>query len=85
MAAMRRPSPRKKIAERLKRLRIEAGITQDVAARKMRLTIKQWGRIENGHQSIPAERLTSLAALVKTDVEYLLGVPRAERAEREAA
>lgn len=74
MAALRRPRPRQHIADRLRRLRLASGITQEEAARRLRITRSQWCLIEAGSQSIPAERIVDFAQLVKSTVNQLLGV-----------
>lgn len=74
MAALRRPGPRAKIAERLKRLRLAAGITQEEACARLKIARSQWFLIESGQRSIPAERIVDFALLVKVPVTELLGV-----------
>ena len=74
MAALRKPKPRKAIAERLKKFRLAAGISQEEAARRMDIARSQWCLIEQGEQSIPAERIVDFAQLVKAHVTELLGV-----------
>lgn len=73
MAALRRPRPRQHIADRLRRLRLACGITQEEAARRLRITRSQWCEIEAGRQSIPAERIADFAELVNAPVTELLG------------
>ena len=74
MAALRRPGPRAKIAERLKRMRLAAGITQEEACARLKIARSQWFLIESGQRSIPAERIVDFALLVKVPVTELLGV-----------
>lgn len=74
MAALRRPRPRQEIADRLRRFRLAAGLTQEVAAKALRITRGQWYEIESGKQSIPAERILDFAALVGATPNDLLGV-----------
>lgn len=74
MAALRRVRPRKAIADRLKKARIAAGISQEEAARRMDIARSQWCLIEQGAQSIPAERIVDFANLVNAPVTELLGI-----------
>lgn len=74
MAALRRVRPRKAIADRLKRARIAAGVSQEEAAKRLDIARSQWCMIEQGAQSIPAERLVDFAGIVRTTVSELLGV-----------
>lgn len=78
MAALRRQRPRQLIADRLRRFRLAAGITQEEAAKRIRIARSQWCLIETGQQSIPAERLVDFAALVKATPNDLLGVDATE-------
>lgn len=82
MAALRRPRPRQLIADRLRRFRLAKGLTQEVAAKRLRITRSQWCLIESGQQSIPAERLMDFAELVDASVTDLLGL---QQQQREAA
>lgn len=82
MAALRRQAPRQRIAERLRRARLAAGITQEEAARRIRITRSQWCLIEAGEQSIPAERVVDFARLVQVSVTDLLGVAVARQADQ---
>ena len=79
MAALRRPRPRQQIADRLRRLRIASGITQEEAARRLRISRSQWCNIESGSQSIPAERILDFAQLVGATSNELLGVREDEK------
>ena len=74
MAALRRPKQRQKIADRLRRLRVAAGITQDQACAKLDIARSQWCLIETGQRSIPAERIVDVARLVNVSLNELLGV-----------
>lgn len=74
MAALRKRSARRKIAERLRRFRIANDLTQEVAAKRLRITRSQWCEIEAGRQSIPAERIVDFADLVQRPVADLLGI-----------
>lgn len=74
MAALRKRAPRLAIAERLRKARIAAGLSQEAAARRLRVTRGTWCIIEQGRQSIPAERVRDFASTVGIEVEQLLGV-----------
>lgn len=78
MASLRRRAPRQHIANRLRRFRLAAGITQEEAAKRIRIARSQWCLIETGQQSIPAERIVDFADLVKVSVNDLLGVSAPE-------
>ena len=80
MAALRRPRPRQHIADRLRRFRLAKGLTQEDAAKRLRITRSQWCLIESGQQSIPAERILDFAELVDASVAELLGAPVSEAA-----
>jgi transcriptional regulator with XRE-family HTH domain len=73
MAALRKASPRRKIAARIRSSRLAVGISQEVAARQLRVHRDQWYRIEAGLQSLPSERLKDVARIVKRPVLELLG------------
>jgi transcriptional regulator with XRE-family HTH domain len=73
MAALRRTAPRRRIADRIKAARRASGISQEVVAKRLRVTLNQWYRIERGLQSLPSERLVDVAQVVKATVTDLLG------------
>lgn len=75
MSTMRRTSSRRQIAGRLKKRRLASGISQENAAKKLRIRRNQWSRIELGLQSIPAERLVDVCEVVNTTVAELLNIP----------
>lgn len=74
MAALRKRGPRQAIADRLRKFRLRAGLSQEVAAQRLKITRGTWCIIEQGRQSIPAERLADFAAIVGANVGQLLGV-----------
>ena len=80
MAALRRPRPRQLIADRLRRFRLARGITQEAAAKRLRIQRSQWCLIECGQQSIPAERLVDFAELVGVTANDLLGIHEEQKA-----
>jgi transcriptional regulator with XRE-family HTH domain len=77
MATIRRATSRKKIAVRLKQRRISAGLTMLEAAGQLKVQRNVWERVEAGMQSIPAERIVDVCAIVKTTVADLLGISEA--------
>lgn len=74
MAALRKQKQRQRIADRLRKFRLAAGVTQDAACAKLDITRSQWFLIESGKRSIPAERIVDFATLVNATVAELLGV-----------
>jgi transcriptional regulator with XRE-family HTH domain len=74
MASIRRKGSRIDIAERLRRARIEQGLTIKDAATKLRVQHEVWRRLEVGIQSIPAERVADICNITKLEPLYLLGL-----------
>lgn len=72
--SFRKTSSRKQIAARVREARVEAGLRQFDVAEKFKISPNQWSRIERGLQSIFAERLVEICALLKTTPEHLLGI-----------
>lgn len=61
-------------AERIKRLRIEKGITQAELADRLNTTKQTISKYENGIvTNIPSDRIEALARILETTPEYLLG------------
>jgi transcriptional regulator with XRE-family HTH domain len=83
MAALRKTYPRRRIAHRLRLLRIRAGVTQEEIAGQLRLRRNQWCRIEAGDQSIPAERLVDIARIISATVDELLGIKKSKTANNQ--
>jgi transcriptional regulator with XRE-family HTH domain len=74
MPSIRRAGRRREIAQRIRRLRIGLGISQEAAAKQLGVDRAIWGYIELGKQSVPAERILELASILQTPVTDLLGV-----------
>jgi transcriptional regulator with XRE-family HTH domain len=74
MASIRRTGRRREIAQRIRRRRLDLGISQEVAAKQLGVDRVIWSSIELGKQSVPAERLVDVARIVKATVDELLGV-----------
>ncbi len=77
MAALRRTSPRRKIAARIRAGRLALSMTVKDAASKLRVHRDQWYAIEAGKQSLPAERILDVARIVNRPVAELLGLREA--------
>jgi transcriptional regulator with XRE-family HTH domain len=74
MASIRRSGRRREIAQRIRRRRLDLGISQEVAAKQLGVDRVIWSSIELGKQSVPAERLVDVARIVSASVNQLLGV-----------
>lgn len=74
MTTLRRTTPRRKIATRLRKRRLAAGISQGKVARALDIERGVWQRIETGMQSIPAERIVDICAICDISVDELLGI-----------
>lgn len=74
MPSIRRTGRRREIAQRLRKLRRALGISQEQAAKQLGIDRVQWGYIELGTQSIPAERIVDVCRIVNTTPAELLGV-----------
>ncbi|MGT2816076.1 helix-turn-helix domain-containing protein [Streptococcus intermedius] len=59
--------------ERLKALRKEAGLTQKEIASKLNISQAAYAQWENGVKRPARENLTTLANILKTSTDYLLG------------
>jgi transcriptional regulator with XRE-family HTH domain len=77
MSSIRRSGRRREIAQRIRRRRLDLGISQEVAAKQLGVDRVIWSSIELGKQSVPAERLLELAAIMKTTPNELLGLKEA--------
>ena len=80
MASIRRSGRRREIAQRIRRRRLDLGISQEAAAKQLGVDRVIWGAIELGKQSVPAERLLDVARIVKASVSDLLGVLEEQKA-----
>lgn len=62
----------KLIGERLKKIRIEKGITQEKLAELMKVSIAYVSRIETGKTNINLKRLNEMCTLLETSESYVL-------------
>lgn len=76
--------------ERLKSLRLEAGLTQKEIATKLNMTQPQYARTENGGRKPSSETLNKFAEFFDVSTDYLLGnsnlkheIPEGEELEKE--
>lgn len=61
------------IALRVRRLRQERGLTQEVAAERIGLSTIQLGRLERGEANVTLATLVACAVAFRIDVRDLLG------------
>lgn len=73
MASIRRTGRRREIAQRIRRRRLDLGISQEVAAKQLGVDRVIWSSIELGKQSVPAERLVDVCRILNTTPVELLG------------
>jgi len=60
--------------ERIKKLRIEKGITQEEMAKALKTTKQTISKYENGVvTNIPSDRVEAMSKLLETTPEYILG------------
>lgn len=76
--------------ERLKQLRLEAGLTQKEIAVQLNMTQPQYARTENGGRKPSTETLKKFASFFNVSTDYLLGktnikkeIPEGEELEKE--
>ncbi len=74
MASMRRALRRREIAQRVRKKRMDLGLSQEAAAKRLGIDRVSWGYIETGKQSIPSERLVDVARALETTTVELLGM-----------
>lgn len=60
--------------QRIKELRIRAGISQKQAAALIKVTQATYSRYESGVLDLPTDALIKLAKFYGTSVDYLLGL-----------
>jgi transcriptional regulator with XRE-family HTH domain len=72
------------IGERVMLIRRRRGLTQQELATTARMSKTALNRLENGLQSVYAERLATLARLLNVSADYLLGLQEAQHAPRDA-
>src|SRR5438093_13567696 len=66
------------IGERVMLMRRRRGLTQQELATRAQMSKTALNRLENGLQSVYAERLATLARLLNVSADYLLGLPERE-------
>ena len=59
---------------RLKRLRVEAGLTQSQIAEKLGMTYQEYQKIENGKTIIRADKLHHICITLDISADWLLGL-----------
>lgn len=62
----------KLIAEKLKKSRIESGLTQEIAAEKIKKPQSYISKVEQGEQRIDIIELQHFASLYKKDINYFI-------------
>jgi len=62
----------KQIAEKLKKARIESGLTQEVVAGKINKPQSYISKVEQGEQRIDIIELQHFASLYKKDINYFI-------------
>lgn len=72
MESRKSPSDRKKIAARLKKARIMAGLSQAQAAEKLNLQRPAISEIESGKRKVNVEELIQFSDLYRVDTSWLL-------------
>lgn len=64
----------RKIGERLRRRRIELGLTQEQVGRVVGVSYQQIQKFERGANRVSAARLVLIAEILRTDIRWLCGV-----------
>ena len=62
--------------ERIKNLRIDADKTQQEIADLLKTGQSYYAKYENGHRSLPIERLRELCVYYNVSADYILGLPK---------
>ena len=62
-----------KFAERLRELRLEAGLTRQALADKLNVSVRLLSYWENGQRECNFDTLITLATLLNSTTDYLLG------------
>ena len=63
----------KEIGQRIRKRRLELGLTQDQASEKVGITTKYWSNIEtNNIESVGLQTLYAIAVALNTNINYLL-------------
>lgn len=67
------------VYQRIRNLREDKDLTQNILAEYLNITQRTYSRYENGERSIPTEILCKLADYHHTSVDYLLGRTNTKR------
>ena len=62
-----------RFSERLKELRLEAGLTRSQLAERLNVSVRLLSYWENGQRECNFDTLIALARLLNTSVDYLIG------------
>lgn len=62
--------------ERIKNLRIDADKSQKEIADILKTGQSYYAKYENGHRSLPIERLRELCIYYNVSADYILGLPK---------
>ena len=62
--------------ERIKNLRIDADKSQKEIADILKTGQSYYAKYENGHRSLPIERLRELCVYYNVSADYILGLPK---------
>ena len=63
----------KKIGQRIRKRRLEVGLTQEQASEKIGITTKYWSNIEtNNIESVGLQTLYAISSVLDTSINYLL-------------
>lgn len=60
------------IHSKIKKLRIQSGITQQETADKLHMHLRTWQKVENGITKLDVDRLKDIAEIFETSVEELI-------------
>lgn len=80
MSSIRRTGKRREIAHRIRSRRLALGLTQREVAARLRTTQITWSLIEHGKQSVPAERLGEICAILQMTPDEVVGVAELQSA-----
>lgn len=65
--------PKNKFAERLKELRLEAGLTRQELANQLNISVRLLSYWENDQRECNFDALIALSVILDTSIDYLLG------------
>lgn len=60
------------VHSKIKKLRIQSGLTQQEVADKMNMHLKTWQKVENGFTKLDIDRLKEIAEVLETTIEELI-------------